>query len=392
MQTSENIDEIAAALVAVQKQVGHVKATHAGNVNNRYASLADVLDTVRPALTEHGIAVVQSPDMLAEHRLVTLTTRLVHTSGQWIQGTACAPAPEPNAATNPVQMVGSAIRYLCRYGLEAMVGVAEESVDDADGQPAQPGTVRTLGTVPVTAAPAATTDNEAADGRRSGRCRLGWQRRREGRATQAHRLDPWRVEPPQRRPGRAGQVVAGYLRREESRRADHRADARGAQRHDGTAGTGSGVVTLRDMLIERESLQQALASMDEDIAAALGDPDTSLAGVKVTERRDIRVSVRDNAALEKHLFATGKHKLVISAIKLVGATEQELYDSLQMVQGVVGPTSATCSTVDQHRFSLKSAIRKMQPAEVASLDSVRVEPVVTRSAQLVYWLGRPAKT
>ena len=75
-----------------------------------------------------------------------------------------------------------------------------------------------------------------------------------------------------------------------------------------------------------------------------------LAGVKVTERRDIRVSVRDNAALEKHLFATGKHKLVISAIKLVGATEQELYDALQMVQGVVGPTSATCGTVDQHRL------------------------------------------
>ena len=121
-------------------------------MKNTYASLADVLSTVRPALTEHGIAIVQSPDMLAEHRLVTLTTRLIHTSGQWIQGTACAPAPEPNAATNPVQMVGSAIRYLCRYGLEAMVGVAEESVDDADGQPAQPGAVRTLGTVPAAAA------------------------------------------------------------------------------------------------------------------------------------------------------------------------------------------------------------------------------------------------
>ena len=95
--------------------------------------------------------------MLAEQRLVTLTTRLIHTSGQWIQGTACAPAPEPNAATNPVQMVGSAIRYLCRYGLEAMVGVAEEAADDADAAPAVPGQVRSLGTVatpPVQPAPA----------------------------------------------------------------------------------------------------------------------------------------------------------------------------------------------------------------------------------------------
>ena len=157
MQTSEQINEITVALLAVQAQVGHVKATHAGNVNNRYATLAEVIDTVRPSLIEHGIAVVQSPDMLAEQRLVTLTTRLIHTSGQWIQGTACAPAPEPNAATNPVQMVGSAIRYLCRYGLEAMVGVAEEAADDADAAPAVPGQVRSLGTVatpPVQTAPA----------------------------------------------------------------------------------------------------------------------------------------------------------------------------------------------------------------------------------------------
>ena len=40
MQTSEQITEIAAALLAVQGQVAHVKATHAGNVNNRYATLA----------------------------------------------------------------------------------------------------------------------------------------------------------------------------------------------------------------------------------------------------------------------------------------------------------------------------------------------------------------
>ena len=153
MQTSEQINEITVALLAVQAQVGHVKATHAGNVNNRYATLAEVIDTVRPSLIEHGIAVVQSPDMLAEQRLVTLTTRLIHTSGQWIQGTACAPAPEPNAATNPVQMVGSAIRYLCRYGLEAMVGVAEEAADDADAAPAVPGQVRSLGTVAATSGP-----------------------------------------------------------------------------------------------------------------------------------------------------------------------------------------------------------------------------------------------
>ena len=153
MQTSEQINEIATGIGRGAGQGRPRQGDARRQRRQPLRELADVIDTVRPALIEHGIAVVQSPDMLADHRLVTLTTRLIHTSGQWIQGTACAPAPEPNAATNPVQMVGSAIRYLCRYGLEAMVGVAEESADDADAAPVQPGQVRSLGTVAATSGP-----------------------------------------------------------------------------------------------------------------------------------------------------------------------------------------------------------------------------------------------
>ena len=38
MQTSEQINEISTALVAVQAQVSHVKATRTGNVGNHYAT------------------------------------------------------------------------------------------------------------------------------------------------------------------------------------------------------------------------------------------------------------------------------------------------------------------------------------------------------------------
>ena len=374
-----------------------------------------MLDTVRPALTEHGIAIVQSPDMLAEHRLVTLTTRLVHTSGQWIQGTACAPAPEPNRRDQPSADGGQRDPLpLPLLDSRAMVGVAEESVDDTDGRAASAAGRRAQHSArcrPTLRAAACQTSQQE----RLTVCRPPTRtlpRKRVSRPVPATPRRPNATSSPTRSLGELSRLNADPAELDkslqdtygvqESRRADHRADARGAQRHDGAAGAGSGVIfelTLRDMLtngvlIERESLQQALASMNDDIAAcagmlieresrhdvaaALGDP----AGVKVTERRDIRVSVRDNAALEKHLFATGKHKLVISAIRLVGATEQELYDALQMVQGVVGPTSATAAR-SINTGSLKSAIRKMQPAEVAALDSVRVEPVVTRSAQLV---------
>ena len=141
MQTSEQINELAAALVAVQAEIENV-APQSDAHYGKYASLDDVLTVVRPALTAQGIAVVQSPDMLAEHGLVTVTTRLVHTSGQWIQGTACAPVNK--GASSPVQEVGGTITYLRRYALAAMAGVAQA---DNDGEPGQ---VRGIGTQPAT--------------------------------------------------------------------------------------------------------------------------------------------------------------------------------------------------------------------------------------------------
>ena len=105
----------------------------------------------------------------------------------------------------------------------------------------------------------------------------------------------------------------------------------------------SDVSSLRVLLLERERLAARLAELGSLIAAALADPDTDMTGVRVTERRDIRVKVVDQDALDSYLFRTGRHKLVTSTIRLPGATEQALYDALQMVQGVVGPTGATAA-------------------------------------------------
>ena len=139
--------------------------------------------------------------------------------------------------------------------------------------------------------------------------------------------------------------------------------------------------TLRPLLLERERLTARLTELGSLIDAALADPDADLAGVKVTERKDIRVSVRDKDALDRHLFATGRHKYVVSTIRLPGCTEQDLYDALAHVHGVVGPTAATAGR-SVNAGSLKAAIRRMKPAEVAALPGVEVTPTVTRSAQL----------
>ena len=137
--------------------------------------------------------------------------------------------------------------------------------------------------------------------------------------------------------------------------------------------------TLRALLLERERLAAQLAELGSLIAAALADPDTDMTGVKITERRDIRVKVVDQDALDSYLFRTGRHKLMTSTIKLPGATEQALYDALQMVQGVVGPTGATAARTI-NTGSLKALIRKMRPDDVAGLAAVEVTPVVTRTA------------
>ena len=163
MQTSEQINEIATALVAVQAKLENVTPGASGQFGS-YLTLGDVLNAVRPVLTENGIAVIQSPGLdvgseggkLVDR--VTLTTRLVHTSGQWIQGTAARAQTavdsitEKQAATlSPVQLAGNVITYLRRYSLASMVGVAQADNDGA--APVQPGQVRSLGTVAATSGP-----------------------------------------------------------------------------------------------------------------------------------------------------------------------------------------------------------------------------------------------
>lgn len=126
--SSTNIDQLAAALVKCQQQL---KVAVKDSVNpffkSKYAGLESVWEACRDALTSNGLSVIQLPGF--EDGVVQLTTVLLHTSGQWIQGTAGAPAKTPDA-----QGVGSALTYLRRYALAAVVGVVSD--EDDDGQAA----------------------------------------------------------------------------------------------------------------------------------------------------------------------------------------------------------------------------------------------------------------
>jgi hypothetical protein len=143
VKTSESIKGIAAALAAAQAEMGRVLKDKTARVTMKaggaysfdYADLATVLDVVKPALSKHGIAIVQAASLDAGQ--VVLETRLAHSSGEWIES-SLAVKPEDTAP----QKIGSAITYARRYALSCMVGVASE--EDDDGNAAEGNEARTV--------------------------------------------------------------------------------------------------------------------------------------------------------------------------------------------------------------------------------------------------------
>lgn len=121
-----DLPKLAAALVAAQKDLSNPKLDKTNpHYHSKYASLAGIIDTVRPALLKHGLAIVQPIDG-AEPGFVSVATILVHTSGETMHSAQRAAAP-----TDP-QKLGSLITYLRRYGIAAMLSVAGDEDDDAN--------------------------------------------------------------------------------------------------------------------------------------------------------------------------------------------------------------------------------------------------------------------
>lgn len=135
MERSESIKELAAALAKAQGEIkpavkDKTNPAFSGRVY-RYADLAGIWDACRSALSSNGLSVVQMP-VDSEPGRVALVTTLLHTSGEYLSATFSAPAITDRV--NGVQAIGSALTYLRRYALAAMVGVVAD--EDDDGQSA----------------------------------------------------------------------------------------------------------------------------------------------------------------------------------------------------------------------------------------------------------------
>lgn len=128
MKKSDTLAKLAPAFLAAQKKVDHAtKNAQNPHLKNKYADLAQVIDTVIPVFNESGISILQFPGF-ADGR-ATLTTVVLHESGEYIEGTAETPLGKQGP-----QELGGGLTYLARYSLARIGGIAQE---DDDGETAQ---------------------------------------------------------------------------------------------------------------------------------------------------------------------------------------------------------------------------------------------------------------
>ncbi len=122
------LGELAAALAKAQStfppikrdKVVTVKTKTGGSYTFAYAPLEAILEAVREPLASNGLAFVQAIDT------DELVTTLLHSSGAFLE----AHTRLPESAD--IQAFGSAITYLRRYALQAMLGIATEEDDDGN--------------------------------------------------------------------------------------------------------------------------------------------------------------------------------------------------------------------------------------------------------------------
>jgi hypothetical protein len=126
MLTSDLINEIAAACAKAQLELRPaVKDATNPAFRSKYADHAAIVEASK-VYAKYGVAVWQ--DVTTSEAGAEVTTRLAHSSGQWVQfGPLAVPMSKRDA-----HGVGSATTYAKRYGLSAALGISADEDDDGN--------------------------------------------------------------------------------------------------------------------------------------------------------------------------------------------------------------------------------------------------------------------
>lgn len=121
--------ELVKSLIAVQKEIYNPKNT-ANNpfFKSKYAPLNEILNLVRPLLTQNGLFLTQNTGTDEISGKVFVQSQLLHVSGEAFSTDKLILTTDKNTP----QGLGSAITYGRRYQLSALLGIASEEDDDGN--------------------------------------------------------------------------------------------------------------------------------------------------------------------------------------------------------------------------------------------------------------------
>lgn len=130
MKHSDSLENLATALASAQAEM---KAAPMNSTNpflkNKFADLGAVIETARPILTKHGLALTQFPTS-DERGRVGIENILIHKSGEWMSESIYMDVSDEKGKS-AAQVTGSILTYFRRYSWAAIAGMYSD--EDTDG-------------------------------------------------------------------------------------------------------------------------------------------------------------------------------------------------------------------------------------------------------------------
>ena len=128
MKKSESISELAKAFAKTQQEMKQpLKNAENPFFNSTYVPLENVAQSITDVATKNGLSYSQEPTVI--DGVVSVTTLVMHSSGEWIEYEPLRLKPDKNN----IQGCGSAITYAKRYALSAVFGITRDKDDDGNG-------------------------------------------------------------------------------------------------------------------------------------------------------------------------------------------------------------------------------------------------------------------
>jgi hypothetical protein len=123
MTQSNETKQLTSALLVFQMKVEPIQKDSVNPYfKSKYATLSGILKAIKQPLIESELVLTQFPT--GENGL---TTRLMHVSGEWLEETY-----KMTPAKNDPQGSGSALTYMRRYAIGAILGLDIDEDDDAN--------------------------------------------------------------------------------------------------------------------------------------------------------------------------------------------------------------------------------------------------------------------